>query len=109
MPRLMRMPMVRSSERASSVTVGSKCLSIPFASSAWSTRSNNSPAGEKLNQKHDHGDHQQQVNQTAADMHRKTAQPEDHQDHDDQPKQIPHKNAPRPPRCHSYAMLRTED
>jgi hypothetical protein len=43
-------------------------------------------ARDELDDQHDHRDHDQKVNESAADVHRETGQPQNDENDDDEPK-----------------------
>src|SRR5207248_10664966 len=90
MPKRSPTPMARSSERRSSAKDASATLSIVSASSESWPRLNGAAAGDELEDQHDHRNHQQDVNQSAGDVKRESAEPQQQQNHDDDPNQISH-------------------
>src|SRR6266480_2166991 len=76
-----RTPTERSPAPASKAVAGSTV----HASSAWCAHSKRAAAGQQLENEHDHGDDEEQMNQPSANVHRESAEPQNDQDHDDDP------------------------
>jgi len=62
-------------------------LAEPWAiNAAGHAGSESASARDELDDQHDHGDHDQEVNQSASDVHRETGKPQNDENDDDDPK-----------------------